>query len=69
MDVNDVDSIDYVVSSSQESGFIKITMVTDDTSREPSAGADVSAASEAAVTRAAARAGGRLISQTAAGNL
>jgi hypothetical protein len=50
MDVNDMDSIDNVVSSSQESGITKITMVTDDTSREPSAGADVSAASEAAVT-------------------
>jgi hypothetical protein len=50
MDVNDMDSIDDVVSSSQESGFTKITMVTDDTSREPSAGAGVSAASEAAVT-------------------
>jgi hypothetical protein len=50
MDVNDMDSIDDVVSSSQESGFTKITMVTDDTSREPNAGADVSAASEAAVT-------------------
>jgi hypothetical protein len=50
MDVNDMDSIDDVVSSSQESGFTKITTVTDDTSREPSAGADVSAASEAAVT-------------------
>jgi hypothetical protein len=50
MDVNDMDSIDDVVSSSQESGFTKITMVTDDTSREPSAGAGVSAASEPAVT-------------------
>jgi hypothetical protein len=50
MDVNDMDSIDDVVSSSQESGFIKITMVTDDTSREPSAGGGISAASEAAVT-------------------
>jgi hypothetical protein len=50
MDVNDMDSIDDVVSSSQESGFTKITMVTDDTSREPGAGAGVSAASQAAVT-------------------
>jgi hypothetical protein len=50
MDVNDMDSIGDVVSSSQESGFTKITTVTDDTSREPSAGACVSAASEAAVT-------------------
>jgi hypothetical protein len=50
MDVKDTDSIDDVVSSSHESGFTKITMVTDDTSREPSAGAGVSAASEAAVT-------------------
>jgi hypothetical protein len=50
MDVNDMDSIDDVVSSSQESGSTKITTVTDDTSREPSAGAGVSAASEAAVT-------------------
>jgi hypothetical protein len=51
MDVDHTDSINDVVSSSQESGFTKITMVTDDTSREPSAGAGVSAASEAAVTR------------------
>jgi hypothetical protein len=50
MDVNDMDSIDGVVSSSQESGFTKITMVTEDTCREPRAGAGVSAASEAAVT-------------------
>jgi hypothetical protein len=50
MDVNDVDSIDDVVLSSQESGFTKITKVTDDTSREPCAGAGVSATSEAAVT-------------------
>jgi hypothetical protein len=48
MDVNDMDSIDDVVSSSQESGITKITMVTDYTSREPNAGAGVSAASEAA---------------------
>jgi hypothetical protein len=47
MDVNDMDSIDDVVSSSQESGFTKITMVTDDASREPIAGAGVSAASQA----------------------
>jgi hypothetical protein len=44
-----MDSIDDVAPSSQESGFTKITMVTDDTSREPSAGAGVSATSEAAV--------------------
>jgi hypothetical protein len=50
MDVDHMDSIDDVVPTSQESGFTKITTVTDDTSREPSAGADVSAASEAAVT-------------------
>jgi hypothetical protein len=50
MDVNDMDSIDDVASSSQESGFAKITMVTDDTSREPSAGAGVRAALQAAVT-------------------
>jgi hypothetical protein len=50
MDVNDRDSIDDVVSSSQESGFTKITMVADDTNLEPSAGAGVSAALEAAVT-------------------
>jgi hypothetical protein len=50
MDVNDMDSIDDVVSSSQESGFTNIAMVTDDTSREPSAGAGVNSASEAAVT-------------------
>jgi hypothetical protein len=47
MDVNDMDSIDDVVSSTQESGFTKITMVTHDTSREPSARTDVNAASEA----------------------
>jgi hypothetical protein len=50
VDLNDMDSMDDVVSSSQESGFTKVTMVTDDTRREPSAGAGVSAASEAAVT-------------------
>jgi hypothetical protein len=50
MDVNDMGSIDDVISSSQESGFTKIAVVTYDTSREPSAGADVSAASEDAVT-------------------
>jgi hypothetical protein len=49
MDAIDVDSIDDVVFSSQESGFTKITTVTDDTSREPSAGAGISDASEAAV--------------------
>jgi hypothetical protein len=70
MDVNDMDSIDDVVSSSQESGYIKITMVTDDTSREPSAGACVSAASGGRSDhRATVRAGGRLISQTAVGSL
>jgi hypothetical protein len=50
MDVKDMDSIDDVVSSSQESDFTKITMVTDDTSRDPSAAGGISAASEAAVT-------------------
>jgi hypothetical protein len=44
MDVNDMESIDDVVSSSRESGLTKITKVTDDTRREPSAGAGVSAA-------------------------
>jgi hypothetical protein len=50
VDVDHMDSIDAVLSSSPESGFTKITTVTDDTSREPSAGAGVSTASEAAVT-------------------
>jgi hypothetical protein len=49
VDLNNMDSIDDVVSSSQGSGFTKITMVTDDTSREPSAGAGVSTSSEGAV--------------------
>jgi hypothetical protein len=54
-DVHDMDSIDDVVSSSQESGSTKITGVTDDTSGDTSAGAGVSAEHRATV-----RAGGRL---------
>jgi hypothetical protein len=70
MDVNDMDSVDDVVFSSQETGFTKITMVADDRSREPSAGAVGSTAWEAAKTTEGhtVRAIGRLVSQTTFGN-
>jgi hypothetical protein len=53
MDVDHMDSIDDVVPTSQESGFTKVTMVTDDTSREPSATSEAAVTTEPQYGRAA----------------